>query len=115
MRAMLTDLAPHVVVVGSVARNELFPKDLDLLYNDSDVHYERIKRIINKHELVYGSSLPRHWAFDSYGFQVEVLPIHYGPSFRTCRKHATRREILGVSLWVAQPRHAPKDAKRSAR
>jgi len=101
MRDLLKALAPHVVVVGSVSRGNINAKDLDLLFNaDSDTAYRRVREIIRRSGLKFESCLPGNWTFDE-GVQIEVLPIHHGKSYRSCRRKGQRWEFWGIELIVA--------------
>ena len=101
MRALLIDLAPHVVVVGSVARGCLVPKDLDLLFDfDSDIAYRRIKAIVARHDIPFESCFPGNWCWREWTM-IEVLGMHYGRSYLACRRKAQQQEFWGVKLWVA--------------
>ena len=118
MRALLAGISHRVVVVGSVARRIrepgfVLPKDLDALCDlDSDRARREIAAAIAKLGLRFESPFLGSWTFRDYGWMVEILGIHCGPSYRVVRRRADRMELGGVSLWVAQPSDAPgKDAR----
>jgi len=107
MVALLNDLAPHVVVIGSVARGARNPGDLDLLFNgDSEHACKRMRNIVDKHDLRWESALVHSWTFEDYGTQVEILPLHLGPSWHVVRRNAEKHTINGIELMVAKPEHS---------
>lgn len=106
---LVRSLTARLVVIGSVARGEPYPKDVDLLYDyDSDRARQVIVAAIAKAKLEYRSVLPGNWSFPGtvYGVQVEILPLHRGASYRVCRRHAEVRTIAGLELPVARPQDA---------
>jgi hypothetical protein len=107
MKALLSDLAPYVVVVGSVARGKTFPKDLDLICGETDAAYERIRAIVRKHAIPFESFWPGNWCFLDNDQMIEILPFHEGRSYRACRRAGRKRMICGVELVVAAAKYAP--------
>ncbi len=113
---LLKRIDPHVVVVGSFARNKPNPKDLDVLWNmDSPRAEAAIKKAVDELGLTFTSEVIGNWTFSAdrcFSFyktvQVEILPIHAGPSYAAVRRKAERRQIVpGLELWVARPEDAP--------
>ncbi len=104
-----------LVVVGSVARtirNPDFslPKDIDLLCNlDSDIARKSIAKDIKETGLKFESPFISCWTFRDYGWMVEILGIHHGPSYLSVRRRAELMNIGGIELWVAQAADAPKE------
>lgn len=102
---LLTALAPHMVVIGSVARGSTTPKDLDLLFDfDSPRARQTVTKLIEDSGVPYDSYLIGSWFFDSDGVLVEILPFHEGKSYRSCRRYGSLRTILGVELVFAPAR-----------
>ena len=101
LKSLLEDLAPFVVVVGSVARGKLSPKVLDVIYGDEDEQCDRIRSIIRQHAIPFESLLPGHWGFRDAGQMIEVLPWHEGRSYEDCRRDGKSCTMCGVNLVVA--------------
>jgi predicted nucleotidyltransferase len=101
-REFLERISRYVVVVGSVARGSLHPRDLDLLLDER--FEETVRRILREREIPFDSVFPGNWTIPSEwgGVQIELLPIHRGPDFRTTRRRATVQDIDGVALFVAR-------------
>lgn len=110
MKALLRDLAPYVVVVGSVARGKPNSKDLDLIHYESDRSENRVRNIIRRHGIPFTSCWPGNWCFmdDEYEMiqQIEILPCHWGASYLKCRRSDRRQNICGVKLVVAPAEYA---------
>lgn len=108
--SVLEEIRHRVVIIGSVARGKRWPKDLDLLYDaDSERAYKEINDVVESAGLKYGSCLPGQWSFMDYGWMVEILPFHDGPSYQTCRRSAEPFKIQGIEFMMAQARHCPKE------
>jgi hypothetical protein len=115
MQALLHDLAPCVVVVGSVARGKPDPKDLDLIYSESETALNRVARIVRKHGIPFESFWPGNWCFRDHNNgveqQIEILPFHHPllhrrESYRKCRRAGRKQQICGVEFFVAPPEYA---------
>lgn len=84
------------------------PKDVDLFFNiDSDRTYQRVKSIINGHNVRFESCFPGNWCFREGNQMVEILPLHRGKSYLACRRKATKRTILGIEFLVAPADYCP--------
>ena len=55
----LKAVSPFVVIIGSVARREPHPKDLDLLLRDTDRAHALVRDILNDYE--FTSVFPGQW------------------------------------------------------
>lgn len=66
---------------------------------------------IERFNLNYESPFISCWSFRDYGWMVEILGIHHGPSYKTVRRRAELITIEGVKLWVAQASDAPKERR----
>lgn len=108
--AFLVEVRQRLVVIGSYARGERWPKDLDFLWDiDSGKARKEIEAAIRKYNLRFESMCPGNWTFVSYGWQVEILPIHRGPKFKNVIQSATIQTINainGVDFRVARPEYA---------
>ena len=113
MDTFIQEISSKIVVIGSVARGVRWPKDLDFLW---DLDNEQAKKVINagiqKHKLVFESQFIGSWTFRNYGWMVEIISIHYGPDYRQIRRRATRQQICGLNLLVAQCTDTPKVVKK---
>lgn len=104
----LKEVSPRLVIVGSVARGKRWPKDLDLLMDlDSKPARQEIQRAVDKYGLKFESPFIGCWTFRDYGWMVEIISTHYGPSYRAVRRKASKVSISGVEFWVARPEDAP--------
>lgn len=105
MTMLLKTLSPYVVVVGSICRGKLIPKDLDLIYGDSETALRRIQNIVFSSEIPFESSIIGHWSFrdtTKHGVQlIEILPFHYGKNYLACRRAGKIYDICGIDLVVA--------------
>lgn len=108
VRVLLGEIANYAVVIGSVARRARCPQDLDLLINERAEKH--IRTIIRKHGIEFSSAVMGSWTFCEGGYcghvQVELLPVHRGPDYRTTRRRSTAVTVLGLNLRVARPEDA---------
>jgi hypothetical protein len=107
VRQLLTEFASRVVVIGSVARRSTAPGDLDLLLDERAE--DRVRKRIKELRIPFDSAFVGSWTFctgDCPHLQVEILPIHLGPDYRTVRRRVSVQSILGLDLLVAQPEDA---------
>ena len=115
MHEFLRYVSKRTIVVGSVARtirdpDFRLPKDIDLLCDlDSDATRADINAAIKHYGLAFESPFIASWTFRDYGWMVEIIGIHYGPTYRSVRRRAQLMTIGGVGLFVAQPEDAPKE------
>lgn len=109
LAGVITSLSHRLVVVGSVARGKAQPKDIDLLFDvDSSRAEEEIRKAVRKADLAFDSVLPGQWTFCEYlyGVQVEILPVHRGPTYRVVAKRSVPGVVAGMPLRFARPEDA---------
>lgn len=118
--ALLRALRSDLIVIGSVARGNKPPGDLDIWINGDgfvrgEERYKRHQRLIRETGLAFVSNYPAHWAFDSYPpMQVELIGIpNIGISFIALRRLSMEKDVGGVSLRVAPPEYAGVATKGS--
>ena len=118
--SLLKRLDKWVVVIGSVARGDKAPGDLDLWLNVDGLisgkpRYEVIKDIIGQSGLSFDSPFPTCWSFPSRWYpdvMVELIGCPNIPAtFGTVRRLAQRRTVFGIDLPVALPKHAGTSTK----
>ncbi len=110
LAGVLTSLSHRLVVIGSVARGKDKPKDIDLLFDVDSARAEKeIRDAVLKAELAFDSVIPGQWTFCEYlyGVQVEILPVHRGPTYRRVAKRAQLGVVAGMELRFARPEDAP--------
>ena len=118
MQGLLSRINDRVVIVGGLARTlaehgDTF-KDMDLLWDANSRFAERnIRSAIRESEIEFTSLTTGHWTFDEdvAGVQVEILPLHHGPSYATCKRSSYMVQFDNVWLPVAEARHCPKEAR----
>ena len=104
IQALLTDLVPYVVVVGSVARGKPELTDLDLIYAGPEEAQDRVRAIIRQHGISYESCWPGNWCFRDHNHdyevpviqKIEILPFHRGESYTKCRRAGRKQQIRGL-------------------
>lgn len=102
---LIESLRHRLVVIGSVARREPHPRDIDLLFDMDSARAEReIRDAIAHYDLRFDSCLMGQWTFseDDYGVQVEILPVHRGPRYRTVVRNSSTGVAAGMTLRIAR-------------
>jgi hypothetical protein len=116
---LLSRMSQRLVVIGSVARGvrqgfAVWPKDIDFLIDmDSETSINKMRQNIEALGVEYTSPFIRAWTFGGghsrdYGWMVEIIGIHYGPSYRIVRRRADKIVICDLELLVAKPEDTPK-------
>jgi len=112
---LLGRLRNDLLVIGSVARGNKPPADIDIWLNcdgfvGGEPKYHRHCRIISESKLPFVSVFPMSWTFPADRFppiQVELIGApNIEVSFRQARRRANRFDIGGIELHVAAPEHA---------
>lgn len=107
----------NLVVVGSVARKNKKPGDIDIWVNTDgfaagEERIQRVRRIIRESGLQFSSPIPGAWTFRYPDVMVELLGIsNVGASFSSVRRQARFETIAGLKLPVARPEHAGVSGK----
>ena len=111
LQNFLRRISDKVVVIGSVARKEIRPSQLDLLWDmNSSKSRKVIEKALGHTDLKYSLAMLNNLVigWKHYGLWVKLSGFHYGPTYAMCRRHASWGFIAGVQLPVALARHAPK-------
>jgi len=116
LAALLQKLRRDLIVIGSVARGNKPPGDLDLWINcdgyaGSTERYQKQRAIIAASGLQFESVYPMHWGFyrDQYPppMAVELIGTPtIGISFNALRHRSEEQNVGGVMLRVAPPQWA---------
>jgi hypothetical protein len=102
-------------VIGSVARRDRAPNDIDIWLNSDGwiggtERYDRNRRIIRESGLRFDSLLPGNWSFSHLDYppiSVELMtPTDMQLSFPALRRRSTEHDVGGVQLRVAPPEFA---------
>ena len=107
---LLAKISHRLVVVGSVARGEDNPGDLDLLFDsDNEKAYDEIRKAIEDSDIAYDSMTIGNWCFDRWPYlPVEILPFHAGPGYKTLRRRSSFASFGHLELRVGCPVDCPK-------
>jgi hypothetical protein len=112
LRKFLERVRSRVVIIGSVARGVRWPKDLDLLWDmDSEPAKKLIKDNIQSLGLTFESPIIAAWTFRDYGWMVEIMGTHYGPTYHKVRRNAGKLTLWGIEFFVALPTDTPEVQK----
>jgi hypothetical protein len=116
---LLQLLRKDLIVIGSVARRDHPPNDIDIWLNSDgwigDVErHERNRRVIRQSGLQFDSAFPGNWSFSHLEYppiSVELMtPTDIQVSFATVKRRSREFDVGGVWLRVAPPQLAGEKA-----
>lgn len=117
---LLRQLQKDLIVIGSVARRDRVPNDIDIWLNSDGwvggiERYERNKHIIRESGLRFDSVFPGNWSFSALIYppiSIELMtPTNIRISFSALRRLSTECDVGGMQLHVAPPQYAGRKAK----